>query len=75
MAKVLIEPISKMATPGNNTSFKVRVEGDDASTIHVVPCKEAQGYRVELAGGTSEAPVGKGARTLTIEVPAKASMA
>jgi len=75
MAKVIIKPISKMATPGSSTFFKVRVEGSDASTIRVLPCKDAEGYRAQFAGGEVEAPVGKGAQMLTIEVPAKASMA
>lgn len=41
MATVTVEPISRIARPGSSISFKVRVEGDDASTVRVLPCKEA----------------------------------
>lgn len=76
MAKVVIEPTSRMATPGSSTSFKVYIEGSGASTVCVLPCKEADDYRVQqLAEGGLEAPVGDGELTLTIASPAKASMA
>lgn len=75
LAEIIIKPVSRMATPGSKVSFKVRLESEDASTVHVFPCSEASEYVVQLEEGGVEAPASEANLGFEVEVPAKASMA
>lgn len=75
MSKVRITPVSRMEMPGSKTSFKVQAEGSEITTVYVRPCSEATDYKVQFAGGGTEALAKDGELTLTVEVPDKASMA
>jgi hypothetical protein len=75
MAEIKINPVSKLAGPGSSATYDVQIKNGDASTVRVHPCKSAPQYKVGFAGKGLEAPVGKEALKLTIDIPDKTSIA
>ncbi|MBM3239437.1 hypothetical protein FJZ31_24355 [Candidatus Poribacteria bacterium] len=75
MGKITLTPVSRMLTPGSHTSFKVHIEGTDISTVHVIPCQETAGYKMQWENGNMETPVNSSDLILTIDLPHNAKMA